>query len=90
MLYARYLYQNDGLQHHKDDCAKVGLKVGKRYLVWEVEMGQSNTSIVLDGIVGRFDSVFFKFEEENFAPKNIYTDQYYNHYMMTDKLQRKS
>lgn len=90
MLYARYLYPNNGLRRHQDDCTKAGLKVGKRYLVWEVEMGQSNTSIVLDGIAGRFNSVFFEFEEEEFLSVNIYRDPYYNHYMAADKLQSRS
>ena len=56
------------------------LKVGDRIPVRDIDMGQSSTSIYLDGYKGSFNSVFFEFEE-NGKEIDIYGDKRYNPYL---------
>ena len=56
------------------------LKVGDRIPVRDIDMGQSSTSIYLDGYKGSFNSVFFEFEE-NDKEIDIYGDKRYNPYL---------
>lgn len=60
---------------------KTGLKVGEKYEVDYISMGQSYTSIYLKGVEGCFNSVQFEFQEANGAPVNIYRDSRYNPYL---------
>lgn len=79
MLYARFMYPDYGYPHDGEQAAKAGLVVGKRYLVEDVDMGQSYTSIKLDCIDEPFNSVLFEFEED-YSPVDIYADPRYNPY----------
>lgn len=81
MLYARFEYPESGWPSDRDYVEKSGLEVGKRYLVEKVDMGQSYTSIFLDGFRRPFNSVHFEFEEEDYTPVDIYRDRRYNYYM---------
>ena len=56
------------------------LEVGKEYCVVDVCMGQSNTSIFLEGLSGGFNSVNFDFFKDG-NPHNIYKDPNYNPYI---------
>lgn len=60
------------------------LEVGKEYCVVDVCMGQSNTSIRLDGISGGFNSVNFDFFKDG-KPHNIYKDPDINPYIRRNR-----
>lgn len=81
MLYARFMHPDYGYPDDGERAAKAGLVVGKRYLVEDVDMGQSYTSIKLDCIDELFNSVLFEFEKEDYSPINIYADPKYNPYI---------
>ena len=52
-----------GYAFDKQQMVECNLKVGDRIPVRNIDMGQSSTSIYLDGYKGSFNSVFFEFEE---------------------------
>lgn len=81
MLYARYMYPDNGQQHQRDHIATLGLVVGNRYLVEDVSMGQSYTGIKLDGYDRYLNSVFFDFEEDDYTTIDIYRDPRFNPYI---------
>lgn len=74
MLTAVYNYPESGYRPAEN------LEVGKEYIVTNVCMGQSNTSIWLDGHSGSFNSVQFDFYEDG-KPINIYKSSKYNPYI---------
>lgn len=80
-IYAKYLYPENGYESSKTQAINAGLEVGERYAVSNVMMGQSNTSIFLEGIAGVFNSVQFEFEEEDGTPVDIYRDRRFNTYI---------
>lgn len=69
-----------GYDSEKQKMIDLGFKVGDRIPVNDVDMGQSRTTISLDGYKGSFNSVFFEFEE-NGKEINIYGDKRYNPYL---------
>ena len=74
MLTAVYNYPENGFHPaHK-------LEVGKEYLVEDVSMGQSYTSVYLKEIPGVFNSVNFDFFKDG-KPHNIFKDPDYNPYI---------
>ena len=58
----------------------LGFKVGDCIPVNNINMGQSSTSIYLEGFKDSFNSVFFNFKE-NGKEINIYGDKRYNPYL---------
>ena len=60
------------------------LELGKEYRVVDISMGQSNTSIFLEGYSGGFNSVNFDFFKDG-KPHNIYKDPEYNPYIRRNK-----
>lgn len=54
-----------------------GLIIGNIYKVKEIHMGQSYTSIYLEGFKSPFNSVYFNFMEEI----DIYNDERFNPYL---------
>ena len=54
---------NAGYDVEKQKMIDLGIKVGDRFIVCNVDMGQSNTSIHLEEHSGSFNSVFFNFEK---------------------------
>lgn len=74
MLTAVYNYPENGYRPAEE------LEVGKEYQVTDVYMGQSNTSILLAGFKGGFNSVQFDFFEDG-KPCNIYRSPKYNPYI---------
>ena len=58
----------------------LGFKVGDCISVNNISMGQSSTSIYLEGFEGSFNSVFFNFKEDG-KDINIYGDKRYNPYL---------
>lgn len=81
MLYAIFTKLEAGYPGNGENAIKRGLKVGEKYEVEYIGMGQSYTSIELKGIENNFNSVLFDFEDENGVPVNIYRDPRYNPYL---------
>lgn len=79
MLIAKFMYPDNGYEAQQH-VAKDKLVVGEEYLVRDVMMGQSNTSIFLVGPTGVFNSVFFDFYEDG-EPIDIYRSPKYNPYL---------
>ena len=69
-----------GYAFDKQQMVECNLKVGDRIPVRNIDMGQSSTSIYLDGYKGSFNSVFFEFEEngKEFDP---ISDRRFNDYL---------
>lgn len=80
MLYAKFMYPDYGHDCDVKHAIKVGLKVGEKYEVEDLSMGQSHTSIFLKDIEGVFNSVQFEFEEDD-KPVDIYRSPKYNGYL---------
>ena len=59
---------------------KYPINIGKTYEVNDVDMGRSYTTIYLVGFKQGFNSVCFKFYENN-RSINIYKDRRYNPYL---------
>ena len=79
MLYAKFMYPDNGYDGDVSFAKKIGLEAGKRYEVEDLSMGGSHTSIFLKGIKGAFNSVQFEFEEDG-KPINIFNSPKYNPY----------
>lgn len=69
-----------GYDIEKQKMNSLGIKVGDRFTVTDIDMGQSSTSIQLKEHSGSFNSVFFDFEE-NGEELNIYSDPRFNPYL---------
>lgn len=80
-VYAIVRRLNVGCQHDKDRAEEYGWKIGDRFVVKDVSMGQSYTNIYLEDYgSGGVNSVFFDFEE-NGEPLNIFNDRRFNPYL---------
>lgn len=82
MLYAKFMYPNYGHDCDVKHAIEVGLKVGEKYEVEDLSMGQSHTSVYLKNIKGVFNSVQFEFEEDG-KPIDIFDSPKYNQYYYT-------
>ena len=80
MLYAKFMHPDYGLDCDIKHAIKVGLKVGEKFEVKDLSMGQSYTSIFLKDIEGVFNSVQFDFYEDE-QPINIFKSPKYNPYL---------
>ena len=80
MLYAKFMYPDNGYDCDVKNAKNAGLNVGERYEVKDLSMGGSHTSIYLKNIDGVFNSVQFDFEEDD-KPVNIYRNPKYNGYL---------
>lgn len=69
-----------GYNSEKIKMNNLGIKIGDRFIVTDIDMGQSSTSIGLKEHFGYFNSVFFNFEE-NGEELNIYGDPRFNPYL---------
>lgn len=79
MLYAKFMYPDNGHDCDVEHAKNVGLKAGEKYEVEDLSMGGSHTSIFLKDINGVFNSVQFEFEEDG-KPIDIYNSPKYNPY----------
>lgn len=77
---ARFEHPNNGYGHNIEDVKMCGLIVGKDYPVSEIMMGQSYTSVHLEGFDEMFNSVHFEFFEDG-RPLNIFRDSRFNPYI---------
>lgn len=80
MLYARFMYPDNGWDYDIKYAKEVDLKVGEKYEVENVSMGQTSTTISLKGFANCFNSVQFEFEEDGILI-DIYKNPKYNPYM---------
>lgn len=80
MLYARFMYPDYGHDCDVRHAVRAGLKVGEKYKVEDLSMGQSSTSIFLKDVEGCFNSVQFDFYEDE-QPVDIYRNPKYNGYL---------
>lgn len=69
-----------GYNSERIEMNNLGIKIGDRFIVTDIDMGQSSTSIGLKEHSGYFNSVFFNFEE-NGEELNIYGDPRFNPYL---------
>ena len=77
---AVFLYPENGTGCDQVKVQSCGLEVKKEYEVSNIVMGQSNTSVYLEGYAGPFDSVHFEFLEDG-KPLNIFRDPRFNPYL---------
>lgn len=80
MLYAIFMYPENGYDGDIKRAQDANLQLGARYEVTDVAMGQSSTSIYLANIDGVFNSVQFDFEEDGVSI-DIFSDPRYNPYL---------
>lgn len=80
MVTAKFEYPNNGYGSDIQRAKEYGLVVGSEYPVKDVCMGQSHTSVYLEGIKVPFNSVHFEFFEDG-KPLNIYRDNRFNPYI---------
>ena len=80
MLYAKFMYPDNGYNSDIKSAKEAGLKIGANYEVADIIMGQSHTSIYLQNINGSFNAVQFDFEEDG-QPVDIYRTTKYNPYL---------
>ena len=80
MLYAICVCVDNGWPFDQEILKKNNIKIGDKFEVEDVFMGQSNTSIILKGFKDNFNSVHFRFEDEYGNVVNIYDDPRYNPY----------
>lgn len=81
MLYAICVCVDNGWPFDQEILKKNNIKIGDKFEVEDVSMGQSNTSITLKGFKNVFNSVHFRFEDESGSEVNIYRDHRYNPYL---------
>lgn len=77
MLYAKFMYPDNGYDCDIEQAKIANLKVGERYEVEMVDMGRFHTSIYLKNIDGDFNSVQFEFEEYDGTAVDIFSDPQY-------------
>lgn len=80
MLYAICVCVDNGRPFDQEILKKNNIKIGDKFEVEDVSMGQSNTSIILKGFDNVFNSVHFRFEDEYGDEIDIYNDPRYNPY----------
>ncbi len=86
MVFAKYLHTDCGYNHEKEYIEK-SLTLGESYPIRSINMGQSNTSVYLEGFKVGFNSVFFDFFEDG-QEINIYRDARFNPYMNMKRVRR--
>lgn len=82
MLYAKFVEPNAGYAHDQKKVEE--LELNHFYPVAAVSMGQSSTSITLQGQSGGFNSVnfeFYKKSDDKYVEHDIFSDPEYNPYI---------
>lgn len=81
MLYAICVCVNNGYPTDQETLKDNNIKIGDRFEVEDVSMGQSSTRITLKGFKNIFNSVHFRFEDEYGDEIDIFDDPRYNPYL---------
>lgn len=69
-----------GFPSNKETVESLGFKVGDKFEVESISVGQSSTGVYLKEFPSRcFNSVFFSFEEDG-TPLDIFSDDRFNSY----------
>lgn len=76
-LYAEFMYPNAGTDYDKEKVREVGLEVGRKYEVRDIDMGNWYTKVWLEGYSRAFNSVHFEFYEDG-KEIDIYNSPKYN------------
>lgn len=79
MLYAKFMYPENGYDVDIEEAERYGLEIGKKYEVEYLSMGGFHTSIFLKNINGVFNSVQFDFFEDE-QEVDIYRNPKYSGY----------
>lgn len=79
---AIFVCPDNGTSYDQEKVKECGLEVGAKYEVSHIVMGQSSTSVYLEGFKGPFNSVHFLFEEAE-EPLDIFRDPRFNPYLGT-------
>ena len=90
MVYAVFNYPDNGYDFDVEFSKKSGLKVGEKYEMVDAYVGQSHSSIRLNGIEGYFNSVQFDFENEYGEIVDIYRSQKYSPYFWNEYFVRRN
>lgn len=82
MIMVKVVTLNAGYPSEQDKVRGLGWKVGDEFEVEVLEMGGCHTDVLLRGVEGWFNSVFFDFYE-NGNKLDIYSDARFNKYLKT-------
>lgn len=80
MLYAICVCVDNGYPISQETLKNNNIKIGDKFEVEDVSMGQSSTRITLKGFKDVFNSVHFRFEDEYGNKIDIYNNPLYNPY----------
>ena len=80
MVTAKFVYPENGWPCDIKKVKECGMVVGNEYPVHRIDMGQSSTSVYLEGFCDVFNSVHFEFFE-NGTPLDIFRDSRFNPYI---------
>ncbi|QFP93547.1 hypothetical protein [Edwardsiella phage vB_EtaM_ET-ABTNL-9] len=79
-IYATVKTLKAGFPSDKEAVKSLGFKVGDKFEVESISVGQSSTGVYLKEFPSRcFNSVFFNFEEDG-TPLDIFSDDRFNSY----------
>lgn len=80
MLWAIYTEEDAGFDGDKKQVKMAGLKLGEKYEVRDIDMGNWHTDVYLKGFDEPFNSVFFDFEYKGHFV-DIYEKNDYERYL---------
>lgn len=83
-IFAIFTYPNNGYEHEQLTVKKFGFKVGQKFKVTDIRMGNTSTSIYLEGYNQAFNSILFEFQKANGISYDIYSDPKYNDRLRLD------
>jgi len=69
---AIFAHPNNGYEHEQAEAKGKGLIEGKEYVLKDANVGGFSTSVQLEGVEGRFNSVQFDFRNEDGTEADIY------------------
>ena len=78
-VFAKLVHPENGYGYNIEQAKNLDQK--KFYTVSNIEMGQSNTMIWLEGLPGSYNSVQFDFYDEGKSPIDIYEMPEFNQYL---------
>lgn len=82
--FAIFTYPDNGYEHEQKTVKELGFKIGDKFKVTDVRMGNTSTSIYLEGYNQAFNSILFEFQKANGVSYDIYNDPKYNDRLRSD------